>query len=104
MLATPLAEIAERELRGQVIAVARQQGFELSSLRRLLVQALISRGDWQDAAGVLSELAEGNKKEPAAVLWYELMNAQIQAALDPSEGTQSTLMSRVRGRQFTLSL
>ena len=31
------------------------------------------------------------------------MNAQIQAALDPSEGTQSTLVSMVRGRQFPLS-
>jgi len=51
MLATPLAEVAERELLGQVIVFARQQGFELTSLRRSLVQALISRGDWEDAAG-----------------------------------------------------
>ena len=104
MLAAPMAEIAERDLLEQVIAFARQQGFELTALRRSLVQALISRGDWRDAAGVLGELATTVKKDPASNAWYELMNAQIQAALDPSEGTQSNLVSLVRGRQFPLSL
>ncbi|MCS6242935.1 MAG: hypothetical protein H2172_03625 [Opitutus sp.] len=104
MLAAPLAEIAERDLIEQVIVFARQQGFELTALRRSLVQSLISRGDWRDASGVLSELAATSKKDPASNAWYELMNAQIQAALDPSEGTQSNLVSLVRGRQFPLSL
>lgn len=103
-LAAPLAEIAERDLLERVIAFARQKGFELTALRRSLVQTLISRGDWRDAAGVLGELAATAKKDPASNAWYELMNAQIQAALDPSEGTQSTLVSLVRGRQFPLSL
>lgn len=104
MLAAPLAEIAERDLIEQVIAFARQQGFELTTLRRALVQSLVSRGDWRDASGVLGELAATSKKDPASNAWYELMNAQIQAALDPSEGTQSNLVSLVRGRQFPLGL
>jgi hypothetical protein len=103
LLAVPLAEIAERELLEQVIAFAQQQGFELSSLKVSLVQSLVARGDWRDAAAVLVDFAAGAKKDPAAVAWMELMNAQIQAALDPSEGTQSTLVSLIRGRQFPLS-
>jgi hypothetical protein len=104
MLAAPLAEIAERDLLEQVIAFARQQGFELTTLRRALVQSLVSRGDWRDASGLLGELAATSKKDPASNAWYELLNAQIQAALDPSEGTQSNLVSLVRGRQFPLGL
>ena len=102
ILAAPLAEIAERELLEQLIAFARQQGFALTALRHALVQALIGRGDWRDAAAVLAELAAVAQKDPAATAWYELMNAQVNAALDPSEGTQSTLVSMVRGRQYSL--
>ena len=102
ILAAPLAEIAERELLEQLIAFARQQGFSLTALRHALVQALIERGNWSEASAVLADLAAVPQKDPAATAWYELMNAQVNAALDPSDGTQSTLVSLVRGRQYSL--
>lgn len=102
ILAAPLGEIAERELLEQLIAFARQQGFALTPLRHALVQALMERGDWSEARGLIGELAAGPKADPASTAWYELMNAHVNAALDPSEGTQSTLVSLVRSRQFSL--
>ena len=71
---------------------------------RVLFRAWIAngRGDWREASAVLTELAAVPQKDPAATAWHELMNAQVNAALDPSEGTQSTLVSLVRGRQFSL--
>ncbi len=102
ILAAPLGEIAERELLEQLIAFARQQGFALTPLRHALVQALMERGDWREAGGLVRELAADPKADPAATAWYELLNAHVNAALDPSEGTQSTLVSLVRSRQFSL--
>ncbi len=103
MLAEPLAEISERDLLERLIAYARQQGFELEPFRRLLVQSLTGRGEWREAARVLNQAGSAAKQGEAAP-WYDLMNAQVQAALDPADGAQSNLVSAVRGRQFMLSV
>ncbi|MDF3057437.1 MAG: hypothetical protein K0R17_1652 [Rariglobus sp.] len=103
VLAAPLAEIAERPMIEQLVAYAGQQGFDLEPLRRFLVQSLIAQGEWDAAAGVLAEIADSPKKTEAAAPWYEVMNAQVRAALDPADGAQSNLVDLVRGRQFALS-
>lgn len=102
MLAAPLAEIAERDTLVRLIAYARQQGFDLEPFRRFLVQALVSKGEWREAAAVMAEI-NANKKSDAAAQWYAIMEAQIRAALDAAGGAQSSLVSLVRGRQFQLS-
>ena len=102
MLGAPLAEISERLMLEQLLAYARQQGFDLEPFRRLLVQSLVGRGDWQAAAVVLTEIANAPKKTETATSWYELMHAQTQAALDPADGAQSNLVSFVRGRQLAV--
>ena len=102
MLAAPLAEIGEPDMLGQLIDHATQQGFELETLQRFLVQARLGKNDWRGAATALGQITEVKKNE-AGLAWYELMSAQIQAALDPGEGAQSNLVSLVRGRSFTLS-
>lgn len=102
MLAAPLAEIAERAMLERLIAHARQQGFELEPFRRFLAQVLMAKNEWSAAARVLAE-SEAEAKQGDAAAWYDLMNAQIQAVLDPGDGPQSRLVSLVRGRQFALS-
>ena len=104
LLAAPLAEIAERPLLEKLADYAAQQGFELEPFRRFLVQALMAKGDWSDAAAVMAKIAAAPKKTEAAAPWYELMTAEIQAALDSSEAAQSNLVVLVRGRQFALTL
>ncbi|MET0263214.1 MAG: hypothetical protein ABW223_09975 [Rariglobus sp.] len=102
MLAAPLAEIGERPMLEQLIGYAKQQGFALEPFRRFLIQALIGAGEWRAASVAIAEVDTAQKTGTAAT-WYEVMEAQIQAALDPSAGAQSNLVNLVRGRQFTLS-
>lgn len=104
LLAAPLAEIAESSMLERLADAASQQGLELEPFRRFLVQALIAKGEWAAAATVVKQIEEAPKKTEGAAAWYELMSAQIQAALDPSEAAQSNLVALVRGRQFALTL
>lgn len=103
ILAEPLAEISDRVLLERLMAYAQQQGFDLEPHRRLLVQSLTGSGEWREAARVLDQAGAAAKQSEAAP-WYDLMHAQVQAALDPADGAQSNLVSAVRGRQFTLNL
>jgi len=103
LLAAPLAEIAEQPLLEKLLDYATQQGFNPEPYRRFLVQALIQKGDWTGASEVLALILNAPKKTEAAGAWYDIMGAQIQAALDPSEAVQSNLVNLIRGRQFALS-
>jgi Tfp pilus assembly protein PilF len=104
MLAAPLAEIAALDPLRRVVAHAERQGFDMAVFRRHLCDAHISQSQWREAAGVLAAMdAEMDPgKNPQLAQWHALMTAQVQAALDAGEGTQSTLVSLVRGRRFTL--
>ncbi|CAM2775306.1 hypothetical protein [Rariglobus hedericola] len=103
MLAAPLAEIAERPMLENLVKYAAQQGFDLEPFRRFLLQALMEKGEWREASTVLAEAKGSDKKAESVALWYDLMDAQIKAALDSGEAAQSNLVSLVRGRQFALS-
>lgn len=100
LLAAPLVEIKESGLLGRVTDHAAQQGFDLEPFRRFQVQVLIARGEWRAAGAMLAQVGESKRDETA--VWHAIMNAQIQAALDPADGAQSNLVSLVRGRQFAL--
>ncbi len=104
LLAPPLAEINEPPMIERLIAYARQQGFKLDPFRRCLVEALVGKGDWREAATAITEMENDPKATSgaAASAWHDIMHAQIQAALDPADGVQSTLVSLVRERQFTV--
>ncbi len=102
MLAAPLAEIAELSLLEQVGAYARQQGFALEPFQRFLVQSLLGKGEWESAASVLAEMRSSTKALADEDVWREVVHAQIQAALDASDGAQSNLIAIVRGRQFAV--
>ena len=104
LLAVPLAEIAARPLLETLAAYARQQGFPPEVFNRCRLQALIARAEWRDAAALAAEAQAGGLKNETESAWYGLMNAQIQAALDPSEGVQSNLVSLVRQHPFTLGI
>ena len=104
LLAVPLAEIADRPLLEALAVYARQQGFPPEIFNRCQLQALIARAEWRDAAALAAEAQAGGFKNETESAWYGLMNAQIQAALDPSEGVQSNLVSLVREHPFTLGI
>jgi cellulose synthase operon protein C len=106
MLAAPLAEIAALDPLRRVVAHAERQGFDMQAFRRYLCDVHIAQGEWREAAEVLAAMdAEIDEaKNPQLAQWHALMTAQVQAALDAGEGTQSTLVSLVRGRPFTLGV
>lgn len=102
MLATPLVEIEERSLIERLLAYARQQGFDPEPFSRLLMEVLVARGEWREAERVMAEASPKTKKEEPAASWYAIMEAQIQAAIDPSDAAQSKLVGLVRGRSFAV--
>ncbi len=101
-MADPLTRIEEREVLERLVEHARQHGFDTTPFRQSLVQSLVARGEWRDAAREFDVIKAPKEKREAFVVWHELIDAQIKAALDPSEGTQSNLVTLVRNRQFTL--
>ncbi len=104
MLAAPLAEIEALDALRRVVAHAERQGFDMQLFSRYLFTVHSARGEWREAAAVLEsmEAEVGASKNPRVMEWHALMTAQMQAALDAGEGTQSTLVSLVRSRQFAL--
>lgn len=106
VLAEPLAETGEVALLERVLAHARRQGFAMPPFRRFMTESLMARGDWRGAAGQLAlmEAEIDPAKDRQAAFWHDVTDALVQAALDAGEGTQSTLVSKVRGRQFTLAV
>ena len=105
ILASPLAEINDAPMLERLVAYAQQQGFQLDVFHHYLVEALVGKGDWRRAAAVLATSETDPKATPGAAssAWRDIMQAQIHAALDPSEGVQSTLVGLVRGHQFTVT-
>ena len=104
MLAAPLAEIGEKPMLERLNGYAAEQGFDLEPFRRFLVQSLVKNGDWQEAADVLAKIQAAPQKSQKAEVWYDLLGAQIQAALDAGDGAQSNLVNQVRGRQLMLTI
>jgi hypothetical protein len=106
MLGAPLGEIDAVDALKRVVSHAKRQGFDTLVLNRYLVEAHCARGEWRDAADLLAVMIENkDSSQPEQVeQWHTLMSAYVRAALDAGEGTQSTLVSHVRGRQFTVEL
>jgi cellulose synthase operon protein C len=104
MLGAPLAEINALQPLLRVMAHAERQGFDLQVFRRYLFDAYTALGEWREAAAVLAAMEPelDAAKHQQMIQWHALMTAQVKAALDAGEGTQSTLVSLVRGRQFAL--
>lgn len=101
ILAAPLAEIGQGGMLERLIDYARQQGFDRTPFERNLIQVLMAKGDWRQAETLLLTMKPSGGNE-AANIWHQLTAARIQAALDPAEGAQSSLVSLVRGRMFAL--
>ncbi len=102
MLAEPLAEIGQRALLERCATVAAEQGRPMQPFRVLLVQAMVQRGEWEDAAAELAKLYPTAGRVPALAekVWLEWMQALIDAASTPRESAQTALMSLLRDRPW----
>ncbi len=105
LLAEPLGEIAEEPLLGRLLDSARAQGFSLLGIQRQMVAAAMKNGHWSVAADRLADMKPNlPRNDPSALLWLNLMNRTVAAALDPSEGVQDSLISLLGERHLMISL
>lgn len=104
-LAEPLVEIDDRMVLEQLIDHARLHGFNGEPLQVALLKVLVDKGEWLKARELLSEIRSQFKTAtPERTSWYELMDRLSNAALDPGEGTQSSLIDFVRGKKLPFKI
>ncbi|HTJ78790.1 MAG TPA: hypothetical protein VL357_07310 [Rariglobus sp.] len=105
VLAEALAEIDEQPMLERLVSYARQQGFALEPFERALVRVFIDKGDWSQARELIAEIRSADQAlQPELEFWYGLMECLCNAAIDPSDGTQSSLINFVRNRRLPLKL
>ncbi len=104
-LAEPLVEIDDRVVLEQLIDHARQHGFNTEPLQGALLKVLVDKGEWLQARVLLSEIRSQSKADTRErIFWYELVDRLSNAALDPGEGTQSSLIDFVRGKKLPFKI
>jgi hypothetical protein len=102
-LAEPLVEIDDKSVLEQLIDHARQHGFSHEPLQSALLKVLVDKSEWRQARELLAEIrSESKANSPEKAFWYELVDRLSNAALDPGEGTQSSLIDFVRGKKLPL--
>ena len=102
-LSEALVPLGETDLSKQCLAQAETQGFATYTLQQLLMEACITRGNLTEAQDVLDRLAPLHMaNDPLAGYWV-LMTRMVAAALDPSSGVQSNLVSEVQKQRLSMA-
>ena len=101
-LSKALVPLGKIDLSKQCLAQAETQGFATYTLQQLLMEACITRGDLAEAQDVLDRLTPLHMaNDPLAGYWV-LMTRMVAAALDPSSGVQSNLVSEVQKQRLSM--
>ena len=104
-LAEPLGEIGDQRVLERLVAHARQQGFNPEPFQNTLLKMFVDKGDWVQASGLLADIRSKTKtSSPDKEFWYELVSRLINAAVDPGDGTQSSLTDFVRAKRIPLKM
>ncbi len=104
-LAEPLVEIGDQRVLEKLVAHARQQGFNPEPFQNAQLKVLLNKDDWPHARVLLTELRSKSKAvSPEQAFWYELVDRLCNAAVDPGEGTQSSLIDFVRDKRLPLKI
>ncbi len=104
-LAEPLVEIDDKSVLEQLIDHARQHGFKTEPFQNALLKVLVDKAEWRQARELLAEIrSESKATSPEKIFWYELVERLSNAALDPGEGTQGSLIEFVRGKKLPFKL
>jgi len=102
-LAEPLVEIGDQRVLERLVAHARQQGFNLGPFQNARLKVFLAKDDWAQVRALLTELRSQSKEtSPEQEFWYELVNRLCNAAVDPGEGTQSSLTDFLRDKRLPL--
>ncbi|MBI5690227.1 MAG: hypothetical protein HZC55_09005 [Verrucomicrobia bacterium] len=104
LVAAPLAEINATELVTRCAQAARERGFPSARFSVFEVDALVGTGQWEDAAQVLERLAPAVEKDPNDKVWRDWMQALVDAARNPAEAPQRSLIEFLRGRAWGIGV
>jgi len=102
-LSEALVPLGETDLSEQCLAQAQAQGFATYTLQQLLMEACITRGNLKEAQAILDRLSSLHEaNDPLAGYWV-LVTRMVAAALDPSSGVQSNLVSEVQKQRLSMA-
>lgn len=103
VLAEPLAEIRDLPRLRRCLAAAAERGHPVGQFNVLLVQVLVQRGEWAEANQILATMPpEIGRNAPAQELWRSWMQAIIDAAASPADGSQTALREFLRRRPWPM--
>ncbi len=104
MLAEPLGEIKRRAQLDRLLSAASERGFKDQKLQAARLQILFAEKDWPAALAQLDALQPGvSAPGDGRTAMLELFRVLVNAAADPAEGSQSSLIDFVRGLQLSMT-